>query len=101
MVPSVYALLLAVHPQVYDDMMLLHQLFPDELSKLIQGMHLNSKPQVIVLSPFWFEELAQFINLILNPVLIITCAIEAAMRAKVDLVSYKYYSLCFAITKLH
>lgn len=71
-----------------DDFNLLHKLFPDELRKVTQEMCLYSKPQMVVLSSSWSEELVQFINKISDPALIVTCAIEAAIRAKVYLVSW-------------
>lgn len=74
--------------QVFDDLNLLHLLFPDELCELNREMYLDSRPQVVVLSSFWSEELKQFMDKICNPVLLVTCAIEAAIRTEVNLVSY-------------
>lgn len=50
-------------------------------------MYLDSRPQVVVLSSFWSEELEQFLDKISNPVVLVTCAMEAAIRSKVNLVS--------------
>lgn len=83
-----------VNAQVFDDFNLLHKIFPNAFCDVIREMSLYSKPQVIVLSSFCSEELALFMKEISDPVVIITCAIEATIRANVYLVSFKN---CFGV----
>lgn len=71
---------------MFDDFSLLQKLFRDDLQVFIQEVHMFSKPQVVALSSFWSEELMAFFNQLSDPVCIITCAIEAAIRSRINLV---------------
>ena len=62
------------------------------LYSLIKMLDLHSKPQVVTLCSFWSEEVKAFCNIVSHHVYIITCAIEAAIKSKINLVSsYNYF----------
>jgi hypothetical protein len=71
---------------------LLHQVYPDEIDVLFEVIS-KSRPQVVVLSSFWSEVVVQFMHKVLNPVLLITCGIEAFVRAGINLASSTFIVL--------
>ena len=68
-------------------MILLQQAFPEEMHLLFEEMCLNSRPQIIALSSFWSKEVMQLKRKVSDSVLLMTCGIEAAISAEVNLVS--------------
>ena len=69
-----------------DDYNILCDLFSDEWNQLTQLLEIG-KYQLVATGMIWSDNLAILLNVLMDPVIIISCPIEASIKHKVQLVS--------------
>ncbi len=67
---------------------MLLQVFRDEVKELVQIMSSDFKPQIVVAASYWSNEISSFIDSLYDPVLIMTCYIEVAIKSHMNLVKF-------------
>lgn len=58
------------------------------MKNLILKVGMHSRPQIVSLASYWSKEIAQFMNMLSDPVCIITCAVEAVIKSQIEWVCF-------------
>lgn len=65
---------------------------------MIEELAIYTKPQIVAACSFWSDQVLHFANELIDPVCIITSAIEAVIKSEVQLVGFTYTYAGFFFT---